>query len=57
MDRYDNRIRQHLKINAIHVYRRFISIGKKKAFVNIKKANPINIRELLKRKQVKKKAS
>lgn len=57
MDRYDNRIRQHLKINTIHVYRRFISIGKKKAFVNIKKANPINIRELLKRKQVKKKAS
>jgi hypothetical protein len=54
MDRRNNRIRQHIRKNTIYVYKRFISIGKKKAFNNIKKAKPINIRELLKRKQIKK---
>lgn len=53
MDRYDNRIQQHLRTNTIYVYRKVVDIRKKRIFHNIRHKK-INIRELLKRKQLRK---
>lgn len=54
MDRHDNRIQQHLRTNAIYSYRKVVNIGKKRIFHNIK-YKKINIREMLKRNQLREK--